>query len=281
LKEKPPTISIGMPVFNGAATICKAIDSLLDQSFSDFELVISDNASDDKTPDICLEYARKDPRVTYSRNDRNIGALANFQKVLHLARGTYFFWAAHDDWWDRHFIASAVSVMKRNPSAVACMGVVHYLKKSGEEFMTHSPPYGLDKSRVADRAYAYFKHGTTDNLIYAVHRTDVLLTAPFVSSTCPEKLIILHSVLSGAIVDSDSMEYYNVVSFKTHDEVVATLALDAYGFGEEMRVFREISMLLYSYLTPTAFLKVFLVFFFKNNWHKFFVRQLFRKVGLV
>jgi glycosyltransferase involved in cell wall biosynthesis len=281
LKENSPKVSIGMPVFNGEAVIRRAIESLLTQSFEDFELIISDNASDDATQDICREYASKDKRVIYSRNDRNVGALANFQKVLQMAKGEMFFWAAHDDWWDCRFVASAVTALDRNPAAAASMGVVHYLKANGDEFMTHAPPYGLDQRDSAERAYTYFRQGITDNLIYAVHRTSVLRSAPFASSTCPEKLIILHVILNGAIIDSKQMEYFNVVSFKTQEEVAATLALERYGDAEEIRVFQGISSLLYERLTLLAFLKVFLAFFFKNNWHKFFAKRFLKKVGLV
>jgi hypothetical protein len=160
------------------------------------------------------------------------------------------------------------------------MGVVPYLKSNGDEFMTHAPPYGLDKGGSAERAYAYFRQGLTDNLIYAVHRTSFLRRAPFASSTCPEKLIILHAILSGAIVDAEQMAYFNVVSFKTQEEVAATLALDRYGDAEESRVFQGVARLLYERLPLLAFPRVFCVFFFKNNWHKFFAKRFLRKVGL-
>lgn len=275
-----PRVSIGMPVYNGASVIRRAIDSLLTQSFVDFELIISDNASDDETQDICIEYASKDHRVTYLRNERNVGALANFHKVLLKASGEFFFWAAHDDWWDSRFVESAVTTLDKNPTASACMGVVHYLKSDGCEFMTHSPPYALDKRNAAERAYSYFRQGTTDNLIYAVHRTSILRAAPFELSTCPEKLIILHSILSGEIIDSREMEYYNVVSFKVPDEVAAALALNSYSPDDEVKVFRGVLRLLYEKLSLLAFLKVLPVYFIKNSWHKFFAKGLLRKFRL-
>ena len=92
-----PTVSIGMPVFNGAQYIREAIDSLLAQTFADFELIISDNASADATQEICEKYAEQDPRIRYVRQSKNIGAIANFKFVLDQARAKYFMWAAHDD----------------------------------------------------------------------------------------------------------------------------------------------------------------------------------------
>lgn len=101
-----PKVSIGMPVYNGEKFIHEALDSLIAQTFTDFELVISDNASTDETQTICETYALRDPRIRYVRQTENKGALANFQFVLNEALGEYFMWAAADDLWDEHWIES-------------------------------------------------------------------------------------------------------------------------------------------------------------------------------
>lgn len=100
---KMPQVSIGMPVYNGEKFIREALDSLLAQTFTDFELIISDNASTDGTEAICREYAAKDSRIRYVRQAKNLGPVANFKYVLDEAVGEYFMWAAHDD--RRHPIA--------------------------------------------------------------------------------------------------------------------------------------------------------------------------------
>lgn len=111
--ERPkPQVSIGMPVYNGAPFIRKALDSLLSQTFSDFELIISDNASTDQTGAICREYASRDFRIKYVRQCQNMGAVKNFQYVLDKARADHFMWAAADDMWDENFIAKTLSVLK-------------------------------------------------------------------------------------------------------------------------------------------------------------------------
>ena len=92
-----PSVSIGMPVYNGETYIREALDSLLQQTFTDFELIISDNASTDGTGVICKEYAFGDSRIRYIRQATNLGAVGNFEFVLNEARGEYFMWAAHDD----------------------------------------------------------------------------------------------------------------------------------------------------------------------------------------
>ena len=116
--NKSPKVSIGMPVYNGEKFIQRALDSLLNQSFTDFELIISDNASTDDTPTICLEYATKDERIHYYRNDVTIAPIPNFNRVLNYASGQYFMWAAHDDRWAPSFIECLVQSLDINPQAV-------------------------------------------------------------------------------------------------------------------------------------------------------------------
>lgn len=97
-------ISVGMPVYNGDAFLKDALNSLLAQTYSNLEIIISDNCSTDKTRQICLEYEAKDSRIRYVRQAQNIGATANFNYVLRQARGEYFMWAAHDDRWSPNYV---------------------------------------------------------------------------------------------------------------------------------------------------------------------------------
>ena len=107
-----PKVSIGMPVYNGEAFIREALDSLLAQTFTDFELIISDNASTDGTEAICREYAAKDARIRYVRQAENRGALVNFEFVLDAARSDLFMWAAYDDLWAADFLMDATTLLQ-------------------------------------------------------------------------------------------------------------------------------------------------------------------------
>ena len=82
-----PLVSIGMPVYNGERYLEKSLVALLDQDYGNFELIISDNASTDRTPEICRAFVAKDGRVSYSRNDTNIGAVKNFNRAFELSSG--------------------------------------------------------------------------------------------------------------------------------------------------------------------------------------------------
>ena len=120
-EKKVPQVSIGMPVYNGEPFIREALDSLLAQTFIDFELIISDNASTDGTKAICLEYVAKDSRIRYLRQTENRGMLANYHFVLEKAVGEYFMWAAADDLQTPDFMELLVTALDENPSFVCMM----------------------------------------------------------------------------------------------------------------------------------------------------------------
>jgi glycosyltransferase involved in cell wall biosynthesis len=113
-----PIVSIGMPVYNGAKYIWCAAQSILAQDYEDFELIISDNASIDETESICRELAERDGRIRYFRNDTNVGASRNYNRVFRLARGQFFKWAAHDDECHPAMLRRCVEVLERAPDRV-------------------------------------------------------------------------------------------------------------------------------------------------------------------
>src|SRR4051794_2463520 len=92
-----PAISLGMPVYNAQRYLAGAIQSVIDQTFEDWELIISDNASTDSTPAICSEFAERDPRIRFHRQERNVGAGRNHNFVAQQARAEYFKWTCYDD----------------------------------------------------------------------------------------------------------------------------------------------------------------------------------------
>ena len=103
-----------MPVYNGAPYLRFSIDSLIDQSFTDWTMLISDNGSIDETQEICKEYVNKDPRIKYYRQESNIGASYNFKYLLDQAKSPYFMWAAADDEWDNDFLSACVRILDNN-----------------------------------------------------------------------------------------------------------------------------------------------------------------------
>ncbi len=168
-----PLVSVGMPVYNGQKYLREAIDSLLNQTLSDFELVISDNASTDATGEVCREYAKKDARIRYSRNSVNIGAGRNHNRVFELSRGKYFIWAAYDDVYAPGLLADCARVLDQNPSVVLCHSLIIVIDEEGKPVRTVS----VDKGR-SDRAYLRFRGLTrldhTCDQQYGMVRSDIM-----------------------------------------------------------------------------------------------------------
>lgn len=139
-----PEVSIGMPVYNGERYVAEALESLVAQTFSNFELVIADNASTDGTEEICRSYARRDDRVRYVRNRANYGAIYNFNNVFRLTTGRYFKWAACDDVCDPQFLSRCVEVLDRDPGVVlACPRVGGIDEDGNPKDIVTMPGHGL------------------------------------------------------------------------------------------------------------------------------------------
>jgi glycosyltransferase involved in cell wall biosynthesis len=130
-RAQTPTVSVGIPVYNGDTYVAEAIESILAQSYGDFELLIQDNASTDRTEEICRAYQNRDPRVSYVRNEVNVGAIPNFNLVFQRARGPYFKWAAHDDICAPDFLRRCVEVLDREPEVVLCSGQTRLINDDG------------------------------------------------------------------------------------------------------------------------------------------------------
>ncbi|MBC8481199.1 MAG: glycosyltransferase family 2 protein [Planctomycetes bacterium] len=113
-----PRVTIGLPVHNGQSFIAEAIESVMTQTFTDLELLISDNASTDATPDICREFEKKDKRIKYLRNENNIGAVQNFNNLVALSTGTYFKWLAADNGLKPTFVEKSVILLDNNPEVI-------------------------------------------------------------------------------------------------------------------------------------------------------------------
>ena len=146
-----PVISIGVPVYNEAAHLREALDSLLGQDFADVEVLISDNCSTDGTSDICSEYASTDRRVRYHRQDRLIGAGENFNSVVARATGDYFMWAAGHDLRHRAFLAKAHQVLRDDPAAVLCYSRTRWIGPNAEFLREQSDGIGTDELGTVSR----------------------------------------------------------------------------------------------------------------------------------
>jgi glycosyltransferase involved in cell wall biosynthesis len=147
-----PLVTIGLPVFNRERFVRQAIESLLNQTFRDFQLIISDNASTDSTGKICEEYARKDRRVRYFRNSENIGLSPNFNRVFSLSQSPYLKWSTSDDYWAPTMIERALEIMEADRSIVLCYPKTMLVNQEGGD----SQPYEDNLHLVSDNSKERF-----------------------------------------------------------------------------------------------------------------------------
>jgi glycosyltransferase involved in cell wall biosynthesis len=206
--EKLPLLSIGLPVYNGERFVGESIDALLRQTFSDFELIISDNASTDATAEICRRYAATEPRIRYVRQPKNIGAAPNHNATLDLARGKYFKWASDDDLYEPTLIERCLEALDADPDAVLAHAFEAYIDENGEfidkvdyRLMTDDPDPTV---RLRSLLCTF---GGDD--FYGVMRTDLLRqVSPLNSYHNADRTFMAEIVLQGRFVQVPELLYY-------------------------------------------------------------------------
>ncbi|MEU2233735.1 glycosyltransferase family 2 protein [Streptomyces vietnamensis] len=168
-----PRLTVGLPVYNGEEYLAESLDALLGQTYGDFELVVSDNASTDGTQDIAREYAARDPRVRYIRLPRNIGATPNHNRVFAECRTELFKWASHDDLYARDLLRRCVEALDERPEVILAHADQAVIDEDGQVKVPYE--YGLatasPKAPVRFRSML-FEPGGDD--FYGVIRADVL-----------------------------------------------------------------------------------------------------------
>ncbi len=145
-----PQVSIGMPVYNDVEFVSKAIESILNQTYSDFELIISDDFSEDGSEYACREFEALDFRIRYFRQEENIGISRNMRFLLDNAKGEYFMWAADDDLWDREFLKTLVDTLKHDTSLVSVFCPMAFIDVVGKVL---SEPRGRATDYSGKNAY--------------------------------------------------------------------------------------------------------------------------------
>ena len=202
-----PRVTIGLPVYNGEDFLAEAIDSILDQTFVDFELVISDNGSTDSTERICKEFASRDDRIRYVRTSTNRGGSWNFHRVLELADGEYFRWAAHDDTIRPSYLERCVKVLDDDPSVVLCHTSVEIIDANGiSEGVHHDPPMRRDAPEAHIRFRDAAIHSGRNHQIFGTIRRDALFRIPpYGSHANADGVLLARLSLIGRFVKLDDV----------------------------------------------------------------------------
>lgn len=174
-----PLISVGVPVYNDALFLGRALEDLAAQTFKDFEVIISDNASTDSTPEICQAFTEKFAFFRYVRQDGNIGPQRNFQFVLEKARGRYFVWAASDDRRDPDFLRSLMSALQGNSAATSAFCEFANIDNDDRPIGSFDFDYSSPYRTVRLAKFLFEPSARRDVLFYGLHRTEVLQRAVF------------------------------------------------------------------------------------------------------
>ena len=195
-------VSIGLPVHNGENYIGKALESIIAQTYGEWELIICDNASDDATKEICEVYASADSRIRYYRNAGNIGAIANYNRVLELSRGEYFRWHAHDDLIAPTFIERSVQVLEAYPSLSVCFSGVRYIDGDGAVIRESGGSLTIDDPDVSRRleSFVYLQRESSDIYwaIFGLVRAAVLKkTGGFRKFVASDQALLLRLLMEG------------------------------------------------------------------------------------
>lgn len=175
MQHGPPLVSIGLPVRNGEKYLAQALDSLLSQTYQNIEIIISDNASTDATGALCAQYARKDARIRYYRNQTNIGAARNYNLTVQYARGKYFKWAAHDDICRPTFIAECVRVLEAEPNVCLAYPKTIIIGPSNEVIDETFEDHFMIRDALPHHRFRRFTYTPLDcHAVFGVMRLDVL-----------------------------------------------------------------------------------------------------------
>ena len=205
-------LSIGLPVYDGEKFLQKCLDSLLSQTFSNFELIISDNASTDNTSKICQEYSKKDKRIRYIRQENNIGLLPNFNFVLQQAKNEFFMWIGVDDYILPDYVKKNMEILASNSNVVGSVSkinrynfsepqinnidskFVNFIKKLRTRFRKRD---AFSISGGYDQKVRTYLTNSTCQVIYGIFRTDKLQK----------------SIIASLFVGLDWAEMLNVLKF--------------------------------------------------------------------
>lgn len=190
-----PTVTVGMPVYNGERYLAEAIESVLAQRFDRLEVIISDNASTDGTPDMCRRYEQQDRRIRYVRNERNMGAAFNYNRLVDLARGRYFKWMAHDDRCHPDLIGACVDVLDCEPGVALCYAPTTFIDEQGRRLRTIRDGFHFRERRPSDRFRRFLPLARGwMNPVFGLYRIDVLRQTQRIGSYPSSDMILIAEI---------------------------------------------------------------------------------------
>jgi hypothetical protein len=207
--QKVPLVSIGMPVYNGERFLEKTLNSLLAQDYTNIEIIICDNASEDSSKDICLEFEARDRRIKYHRNIKNIGLAANGNQTITLSSGEYFMSAADHDLWDSSYISTLLSGLLDNPSVSLCYGRTVLIDDQDNTMGVAPDVFDTRGMTLAEGFRKFIWEVSWGNMGYGLFRSNTLIKALPVPNTIGNDLVLLGRIsLLGEIAQIDEPLFF-------------------------------------------------------------------------
>jgi glycosyltransferase involved in cell wall biosynthesis len=204
-----PEISVGVPVFNGARFLRVALESVLAQTYSDFEIVVCDNASTDATEAICREYAARDRRIRYYRNEVNLGAATNFCRVFELSAGRYFRWLSADDYIAPTALHDCRLALEAQPRAVLACGRAAFVGADGEALGPYLERQALEHDSPVDRFRAVTLQDPQCHAVYGLMRSEVLTrTRRLGAFAGSDNTLLAELALYGRFIEVDALLFF-------------------------------------------------------------------------
>lgn len=208
-KSASPRVSIGMPVYNGANYLEESLSSLLGQSFTDFELIICDNASDDATLAIANQFAELDPRIKVFTSEANLGAAWNYNRCVEHASGEFFRWHAHDDKVDADALALCVEALDNNPDAVLAYPETMIIDSQGDLVGPYDDHLYLSDDSACARFTVVVDRLAECNAVFGLMRLEHLRkTARIASFTSSDCTLLAELALHGKFIELQGTRFY-------------------------------------------------------------------------
>jgi len=167
-----PRVSIGMPVYNREKYVAASIEAHLNQTYGDFELILTDNCSTDRSEEICRDYVARDPRIRYYRNPRNLGAAGNYRRCFELATGEFFRWTPSDDLVSLNLLERAVNILDNDPSVFVAYPRTKLIDAEGKITGDFEEHLHLMDEQPSKRWIGVQKNIRLGNLHYGLNRAD-------------------------------------------------------------------------------------------------------------
>jgi glycosyltransferase involved in cell wall biosynthesis len=201
MSEAYPLVSIGIPTYNRAALIGRAVDSALQQSHPNVEILISDNASTDGTVAVCEALAARHERVQVQRQPQNLGATANFNAVLSMAHGQYFMWLGDDDWIDREYVSRTLAQLRSDPQVAMVSGTPVYYANGVQQGIGQI--FCIDQRSALQRMLSYYWRVSDNGVFYGLMRRQDATAGRLVNTMGGDWLFVANLALRGKILMLD------------------------------------------------------------------------------